>query len=233
MARIAGIAALVLAPWALAACKRPAAAPPSAATPVAESREGLLRLFQQECLEQRNRPWVHEEAKRKRDNCGGFLLSGTADESDCISNVDGEVAWPVKTGPGATIMVTLSWYRYTGRAEKPAGPPEGQLDCSIAVPERLGAALQAAASQVRISGGEISLTSQPTDMPGIAQEWTSVPGGAKRVVPQIVLTHYLSMAAFKASLQAREYHRFEDEALARHEKYAVLPWQLEYYAPVK
>lgn len=114
----------------------PQQAPPSASERVEPTAHGLLGLFERECIEQRNLPFVHETANRRRER------SCMASDGNCQQDMDLlGVTWTVRTTTAAELSVQMGW-PVGVTPDQPLGPPPGPLACGISVPAELAPALQ-------------------------------------------------------------------------------------------
>ena len=209
-------------------------APQSASEPVNPTADGLARLFREECIEQRDRQWVHEESTRVRSSCD-TILGENGEIGDCKQNRDGQVSWYVPTTTGSQILVTLSWWQYiavTGQAG--FGPPQHHLSCSIAVDEKFGPVLEKAVSKIIIDHSTLrgpspgDVTSDPTLDRSLVWHTRLDHNG----FPLISLDHYLSMEKYRAKLrqfrQGSMLSLSAENLLASHKIRAQKPWELSY-----
>jgi hypothetical protein len=225
-----GIAAAILATNSvLLSCTQPGGPPPSAAKPVTASVAGLLKFFQEECVEQRDRKWVRQESQRKRDTCDSWL-AGEGERGDCEMNKDGVVDWQVPTTAGSSLVVQMSWD--FARPDQKLGPPEGYLNCSIAAPNALGVVLQKVAPLIVLRDhplvGPLSGDGAREDGLDLYLMWK--PAGMTRTTPMIELKHYVSMKDYKARLKSRGPINFNavEMLIAMYEERASRPWMLQY-----
>jgi hypothetical protein len=134
-ALLTAIAPLLLA---LCACApKPSEGPATAAQRIEPTPAGLLELFRQECLEQRNLRWAREESDRRVTYYCNSLMGN---EADCEASVGG-LEWTSSTTAGDALHVYLSW-------GDPNSPHDQRAGCGIEVPEHLGSSLQQVANVV-------------------------------------------------------------------------------------
>lgn len=177
---------------ALAACApKPREAPPSAAERVEATAAGLLRLFQQECLEQRNLSWARDESDRRAYyHCRAFpnsLLMKEGKMGDCESEIGGHVDWTTSTTDSQEVQIYLAWFDWDW-------PRTQHAACGIEVPENLGPALQQAANIV--AEENFSSTLQPIRYAYSEDEywqWSLTP-------PRLVLSHLRSQQSWSLRL---------------------------------
>lgn len=147
---------LVIVSLASACAPKPREAPPSAAERVEPTVAGLLRLFQQECLDQRNLSWARDESDRRAYYyCRAFpnsLFMKEGKIGDCESEIGGSVDWTTSTNQGEDLQLYLSWFDWDW-------PRDRHAACGVEVPEHLGPALQQAANAV--AEGSFRSTPQP------------------------------------------------------------------------
>lgn len=163
-------------------------APVSAAEGVEGTARGLLRLFEQECVDQRNLAFVRAESERRRNRrCSGPLLNDGS-RGDCEQNADLEgVTWTVATSTQAELVVSMNW-PVGLTPDQPFGPPHGRVDCSITAPENLRTQLKDAANLLAESNPHLSGPIYNARY----NDWVWSPATVSPETPEIALTHRAS-----------------------------------------
>jgi hypothetical protein len=118
-------------------------APLSALSRVEPTANGLARLFEQECLQQRDRRWALRHVWQERLNCGAF------DNGDCVQSTVGDARWDVRTTTGARIIVVMNWQAAINPDQTPQESPSGPVDCHLEAPDSLATELNAAFLRLR------------------------------------------------------------------------------------
>ncbi len=212
---------MLLAGTMLTSCTQNKSSPPSARTPIPESTNGLASLFEQACIEQTDLEWVHVESQRKIDTCKPFP------EGDCEMNQDGEVAWQVPTTKGATIVVTMSWD--VGSASKHApGPPTGHLNCSIAVPERLGHTLEESVRHLKVHGNTLVGPMNGDISKDLGLDLRQIWRPKAALESRILLDHHISMDKYLSQIRAKKGSHVYMVWRKLYETNASHPWKLQF-----
>lgn len=137
------MAFLILCGALVASCAaRPTEAPREALNPIAASIDGLVRLYQEECVEQRHLDWVRAEARRRRVyHCTNFwnqLVTPEGKVGDCEGEVGRFISWSVLATDNSDIEITLDQLPDMPRSQS----------CRIVVPDSLGQTLREATLRI-------------------------------------------------------------------------------------
>jgi hypothetical protein len=213
---------------ALTACDQaPGGRPSSAEIPVKASEQGILSLFDQECLKQRNSHWAKEETNRKIATCPSFL-TGPGEQGDCEAEQDGSVEWLNPLADGGTAKVVLFW-----SSQDHLGPPQYNLHCSVAFPEKFGQMLKHATSKLSVFYSNLLGPSDGNyNKMGVdfSLYWHDRSGRSKR--PIVVLAHHVPSSQLAAWLHEHVGPRAYDGRIAKfYEPISEHPWELIYLSP--
>lgn len=177
----------------LASCTgKPTEAPPDASVPIMASIDGLVRLYEEECIEQRHLAWLQAEARRRRAyQCTSFwnqLVTPDGKVGDCEAEVGRYISWSVSATDNSDIEITLD--------QRSDMPRSGS--CRIVVSDGLGQTLQEAT--LRIAQSDPAFAQPPhhqvTGPAGTIHEseswvWASA-ASASEAAPQLGLVRYKS-----------------------------------------
>jgi hypothetical protein len=79
--------------------------PPSATERIADTSDGILNLFEQECFKLRNEAWARRKAREYVESCNGFFVIDGRER--CLERAT-TPGWQVQTKSGKQIDVSLS-----------------------------------------------------------------------------------------------------------------------------
>lgn len=100
-----------------------------------------MRLYQEECIQQRHLAWLQEEARRRRvyycTNVGNRIMTPAGKVQDCEADVGQYLSWTRPAADGSSIKITAASF-----------PDAPRDQCEIEVSEPLGPALHEAALQI-------------------------------------------------------------------------------------